>query len=123
MLILLAAASVAAAPAPNAAIATPDIPTRSMPDTFPAARSTPNLYEQAVPAHCRDGRRRVVDRYGRPLPFRLRDLPAAGPMLLVDRRINGCPVTVMMRGGRGPRDNPAPPASAYRILPLQPDKR
>jgi hypothetical protein len=116
MLILLAAATVAAA--------TPDVPTLPpMPDDFPAAMPMPNLYEQAVPAHCPNVRRRVVDRYGRPVPYRLGDLPAAGPMLLVDRRINGCPVAVMMRGGPAPRDNPNPPASAYRILPLQPDKR
>ena len=117
MMILFAAAAVVAA-------ATPDVPTiPPMPNDFPAAMPMPNLYEQAIPARCLDGRRRVVDRYGRPVPYRLGDLPAAGPMLLVDRRVKGCPVTVMMRGGRGPRDNPNPPASAYRILPLQPDRR
>src|SRR5690349_4740260 len=81
MLFLLAAATVAAAPGLQ-----------------PAATSTPNLYERAIPAHCRDMRHRVVDRYGRPITRRLGDLPAAGPMLLVDRRINGCPVVTMMRG-------------------------
>ena len=104
MLILFAAASVAAA--------------------TPAATPTPNLYERALPAHCADGRRRVVDRYGRPMPHRLRDLPAAGPMLLVDRRINGCPVITMMRGGPPPvADDPDPPPSAYRVMPLTPYKR
>jgi hypothetical protein len=109
MLFLLAAATVAAAPGPSAQ---------------PAATSTPNIYTSSVPARCRDARRNVVDRYGRPLPRRLGDLPEnLGPILLVDRRIDGCPVITMMRGGPPPRDNPDPPSSAYRFRPLAPDKR
>jgi hypothetical protein len=107
MLILFAAATVAAAPAPA-------------PET--AASWTPNLYSRAVPAHCRDARHRVVDRYGRPVLRRLGDLPAVGPMLLVDRRINGCPVITMMRGVPPPPDNPDPPPSAYQLMPIRPDK-
>lgn len=107
MLILLAAASVAVTPAPPR-----------------AAGEMPNVYRSAVPARCGDARRNVVDRYGRPLPQRLGDLPQSlGPILLVDRRIDGCPVITMMRGGPPPADNPNPPPSAYRFLPLKPDKR
>src|SRR3990167_5108282 len=108
MLILLAAATIAAAPPP------------------PATRVavTPNLYTRALPEHCRYGRRNVVDRFGRPIARRLSDLPAAGPMLLVDRRIDGCPVITMMRGGPPPvADDPNPPPSAYRVVPLTPYKR
>jgi hypothetical protein len=110
MLILLAAATVAAAPAPAA----------------PAERAAdmPNAYTSSVPARCRDRPYAVVDRFGRPLPRRLGDLPASrGPILLVDRRIDGCPVITMMRGAPPPPDNPDPPPSAYRFLPLKPDKR
>jgi hypothetical protein len=105
MLILLAAATVAAAPQAER-----------------AATATPNVYLSAIPAHCRDGRRHVVDRFGRPITRRLGELPAAGPMLLVDRRIDGCPVITMMRGGPPPVDNPNPPPSAYRVMPIRPDK-
>ena len=107
MLILLAAASVAAAPAPVLRV-----------------EQTPNLYARSIPAHCHYGRRNVVDRYGRPIARRLSDLPAAGPMLAVDRRINGCPVITMMRGGPPPVvDDPDPPNSAYRVMPVTPYKR
>ena len=101
MLVLLAAAAITAAP--------------------PVAERTPNLYR--VPPGCPDARQRVVDRFGNPLPLRLGDLPAAGPMLLVERRIDGCPVITMMNGA--PRtvvipapDRPNPPASAYKLRPL-----
>jgi hypothetical protein len=108
MLILLAAASVAAAP----------------PVPVTRAEHTPNVYTRSIPARCRDGRRNVVDRYGRPIARRLGELPAAGPMLLVDRRIDGCPVITMMRGGPPPvADDPDPPPSAYRVMPLTPYKR
>ncbi len=107
MLILLAAVSVAAAP-----------------PSPPRAGPTPNLYTRMIPAHSRDGRRNVVDRYGRPIARRLGDLPTAGPMLLVDRRIDGCPVITMMRGGPPPVvDDPDPPPSHYRVMPLTPYKR
>ena len=96
MLVLLAAATIAATP--------------------PVAERTPNLYR--VPAGCADARQRVVDRFGKPLPLRLGDLPAAGPMLLVDRRIGGCPVITMMRGAPPAPDQPNPPASAYKLRPL-----
>ena len=108
MLILLAAATIAAAPSPTAA----------------RAERTPNLYTRVIPPHCRDGRRNVVDRHGRPIMRQLSDLPAAGPMLLVDRRIDGCPVITMMRGGPPPvADDPDPPPSAYRVMPLKPYRR
>jgi hypothetical protein len=114
LLILLAVATVAAAP---------DVPTiPPMPADFDVSR-TPNLYSRSIPAHCRVGRQQVVDRYGRPVTRRLVDLPGAGPMLLVDRRINGCPVVTMMRGDtREAPDNPNPPPSAYQVMPIRPDK-
>src|SRR3982750_4317117 len=100
MFALLAAAVVAAGPV-----------------TPPIVERTPNLYR--VPAGCRDARQNVVDRFGRPLPLRLGDLPAAGPMLLVNRTVGGCPVIAMMRGAPpAAADEPNPPASAYRTLPL-----
>jgi hypothetical protein len=113
MLILLAAATIAAAPPPTV-----------LPPTRPRTERTLNLYTRAIPSHCRDGRRNVVDRYGRPIAHRLGELPAAGPMLLVDRRIDGCPVITMMRGGPPPvADDPDPPPSAYRVMPMRPYKR
>lgn len=96
MLVLLAAATIAAAP--------------------PVTERTPNLYR--VPAGCADARMRVVDRFGRPVPVRLGDLPAASPILLVDRRVDGCPVITVMRGLAPAPDQPNPPASAYKMHPL-----
>lgn len=84
--------------------------------TPPTVERTPNLYR--IPAGCADARRNVVDRFGRPLPLRLGDLPAAGPMLLVNRTIDGCPVITMMRGAPPAADEPNPPPSAYRMRPL-----
>ena len=105
MLILLAAATVAAAPPAER-----------------AATTTPNVYLSSIPAHCRDGRRPVVDRYGRPIARRLGELPAGGLMLAVDRRIDGCPVITMMHGSPPPLDDPNPPPSAYRVRPIRPDR-
>lgn len=104
MLALLAAATVAVA-APQ-----------------PGTERTPNLYR--VPPACRDAPYQVVDKFGRPMTLRLGDLPAAGPILLVDRKVGGCPVITLMRGGTvGARDQPNPPASQYRFQPLQPGPR
>jgi hypothetical protein len=101
MLVLLAAAAIAATP------------------TLPPTERTPNLYR--VPEACKDAPYKVVDRYGRPLPTRLGDLPKAGPMLLVDRRVDGCPVITMMRGGTAAApDQPNPPARQYRVVPVRP---
>ena len=96
MLVLLAAATVATAP--------------------PVAERTPNLYR--VPAGCADARYRVVDRFGKPAPTRLSDLPRPATILLVDRRIDGCPVITVSRGAAPAPDQPNPPASAYRMHPL-----
>ena len=97
MLVLLAAATVVTGP--------------------PMVERTPNLYR--VPAGCADARRRVVDRFGRPVPVLLGDLPNAAPILLVNRTINGCPVITVMRGAPpAAPDEPNPPASAYRLHPL-----
>jgi hypothetical protein len=104
MLVLLAAATVAAAVAP------------------PVAERTPNLYR--VPAACKDAPYHVVDRHGRPLPARLGDLPKAGPMLLVDRKVDGCPVITMMRGATTVApDQPNPPSSQYRVVPVRPSAK
>lgn len=100
MLVILAAATLAASAAQ------------------PAATATPNLYR--VPAGCRAAPYHVVDKYGRPLPRRLGDLPTAGPMLLVDRKVDGCPVITLMHGNTAPRDQPDPPVSQHRFLPLRP---
>ena len=97
MLVLLAAATVATA--------------------TPAAESTPNLYR--VPPGCADARQRVVDRFGRPVPLWLNNLPRAGAILLVDRKVDGCPVITVMRGAPPAPDRPNPPPSAYKVLPLQ----
>jgi hypothetical protein len=79
----------------------------------------PNLYQ--TPANCRAMRYHTVDRYGRPLPIQLRDLPKAGAQLLVDRRIGGCRVITLMGRGAAPApDQPNPPASQYRLMPLKP---
>jgi len=64
----------------------------------------PNFYR--APANCREMSYRVVDRYGRPLPIRLADLPKAGAQLLVDRRVDGCRVITVM--GPTARDQPKP---------------
>jgi hypothetical protein len=88
----------------------------------PVVERTPNLYR--VPAGCRDARENVVDRSGRQVVRRLGDLPQATAQLLVDRRVNGCPViTVMGRGVMPAPDQPNPPASQYRVSPLKPGVR
>ncbi len=79
----------------------------------------PNLYQP--PAACRNAPYQVVDRYGRPLPTRLGDLPKAGPMLLVDRRVDGCPVITLMRGDTAAApDQPNPPPGQHRVVPVRP---
>jgi hypothetical protein len=105
MLSLLAAAAAAAATA--------------TPAGMPASRM-PNAYD--VPAHCRDARQNVVDRYGRPVTLPLGQAARGAMMLAVDRRVNGCPVITV--GGRlqPAPDRPNPPVSEYRMLPLKPDR-
>lgn len=104
MLSLLAAAAAAATATPAG---------------MPSSRM-PNVYD--VPAHCRDARQNVVDRYGRPVTIPLGQAAPAAMMLAVDRRVNGCPVITV--GGRvqPAPDRPNPPDSAYRMLPLKPDR-
>jgi hypothetical protein len=90
-----------------------------LPPTAPRAEPMPNLYSS--PAHCRDAPYHVVDRFGRPVTRRLGDLPDATAQLLVDRKVDGCRVVTVMRSGeRAPVDQPNPPASQYRMLPLKP---
>jgi hypothetical protein len=83
------------------------------------AGDMPNIYQ--APAHCQDRPYQVVDRFGRPVPIRLADLPKAGAQLLVDRQVNGCRVITLMSGKVSPQtDQPNPPASQYRIIPAKP---
>lgn len=81
----------------------------------------PNVYE--VPAHCRDARQNVVDRFGRPVALPLGQAAPAAMMLAVDRRVNGCPVITVSGRLQSAPDRPNPPISEYRILPLKPDRR
>lgn len=80
---------------------------------------TPNLY--AVPARCALSPYHVVDRFGRPLPLKLGDLPKGALQLAVERRIDGCPVITSAYGAPG-QDNPAPPPAAFH-LDAAPDVR
>jgi hypothetical protein len=81
----------------------------------PIAERTPNVYK--VPEGCSSAPYRVVDRYGRPLPQRLGDLPKGALMYAVDRRIDGCPVLVVVYGEAKP-DDPNPPPQSYRLAPV-----
>jgi hypothetical protein len=65
---------------------------------------TPNAYKQ--PAHCKDTTYKVVDRYGRPIPKKLSDLPPGALQYAVDRSIDGCRVITVIYG---------------KVLPDQPD--
>ena len=85
----------------------------------PELERMPNLYQ--APAHCRDQRYHVVDKYGRPILLPLGSLPRPSLQLLVDRRIDGCRVITVARGSLPPiADQPNPPPSQYRMQPLQP---
>ena len=64
----------------------------------PAATETPNTF--ALPEHCRTYQR--VQRTTPPAPvprlaFKLGEQPPADMHLLVDRRVNGCPVPTIVR--------------------------
>jgi hypothetical protein len=72
----------------------------------PQAERTPNLYK--VPERCKDAPYKVVDRYGRPLPLKLGDLPKGALLLAISRDVDGCPVLTVARGNPG-QDNPNPP--------------
>jgi hypothetical protein len=96
ILAALAAAAVQdASPAPQARITPP-----------PIAERTPNLYKQ--PAHCKDATYKVVDRYGRPLPQKLSDLPPGALQYAIDRSIDGCRVITVIYG---------------KVIPDQPDAK
>jgi hypothetical protein len=114
MMVILAAAALAATPAPPPEAA-------PAPQLNPApervATSTPNMYR--VPEHCRNQPYQVVDSHGRPVAIRLGDLPEPGGLqLLVDRRIDGCRV-ITVRNGTVARDQPNPPMQSYRVRPLE----
>jgi hypothetical protein len=82
----------------------------------PIAERTPNLYRE--PPSCRDAPYRVVDRYGRPLPQKLGDLPRGAVILAVERTIGGCQVVTVAYGFVDP-DQPNPPPTSYRADPLE----
>ena len=107
-MILAALAAAAALAAPASAVI------RSVP---PVAERTPNLYK--VPERCKDSVYRIVDRYGRPLPQKLADLPKGALLYAVDRQIEGCPVLVVVYGAAKP-DDPNPPRQDYRFEPAHP---
>jgi hypothetical protein len=104
MIALVLAAQVAAAP----------------PGELPRTEAPmPNLY--SAPARCKDVPYKVVDRFGRPVATRLGDLPRGGLYYAVERRVNGCPVLVVVYGDPA-RDDPNPPPSAHKVLPLAPGR-
>jgi hypothetical protein len=85
------------------------------PGAAPQIARTPNLYRE--PAGCENSQYKVVDRYGRPLPQKLADLPRGALILAVERTIGGCQVITVGYGAVAP-DQPNPPAQAYRMDPL-----
>jgi hypothetical protein len=81
----------------------------------PTTERTPNLYRE--PAGCENSPYRIVDRYGRPLPQKLGDLPRGALILAVERTIGGCQVITVDRGVAAP-DAANPPPQTYRAEPL-----
>jgi hypothetical protein len=81
----------------------------------PTVEKTPNLYRE--PAGCRSAPYRIVDRFGRPLPQKLGDLPPGAVILAVERTIGGCQL-VTVAYGAVELDRPVPPSWAYRVDPL-----
>jgi hypothetical protein len=75
----------------------------------PIAERTPNLYQ--VPERCKDAPYKVVDRFGRPVPVKLGDLPKGMLLLAVWRDIGGCPVLTVASG------NPSADAPPPRQFP------
>jgi hypothetical protein len=80
------------------------------------ASRMPNAYK--VPEKCKNRPTTVVDRFGRPVATRLGDLPKGALYYAIDTRIDGCPVLTVVYGEA--LDNPNPPPSAYRAVPLKP---
>jgi hypothetical protein len=81
------------------------------------ASRMPNAYK--VPEKCKTRPTTVVDRFGRPVATRLADLPKGALYYAIDTRIDGCPVLTVVYG-EALRDDPNPPPSAYRAVPLKP---
>jgi hypothetical protein len=124
---ILAALAVAAALEASPAVQAPLAPpahvvgravARSAPFALPPiAERTPNLYR--VPAGCADAAVKVVDRFGRPVAYKLGDLPKGALIYAVDRRENGCPV-LMVAYGTPALDNPNPtPAPQLYATPAK----
>ena len=95
-------------PGPHALPSTPQTErSRQLPGKLPpTAERTPNLYK--VPDHCKDAPVKVQDRFGRPVTQKLADLPKGALMYAVDRRVDGCPVLVVVYG-TPELDNPSAP--------------
>lgn len=72
----------------------------------PIAERTPNLYR--VPEQCKGAPVKVQDRFGRPVAEKLADLPKGALIYAVDRKVDGCPVLVVVYGTPA-LDNPNPP--------------
>lgn len=80
---------------------------------------TPNLYR--LPERCKDAPVKIVDRFGRPVPQKLGNLPKGALIYAVDRRVDGCPVLVVVYG-TPELDNPNPPPR-NGVEPVAPARR
>jgi hypothetical protein len=84
----------------------------------PIAERTPNLYR--VPERCKDAPVKVVDRYGRPVAQKLADLPKGALIYAVDRKIDGCPLLVVVYGTPAlDNPNPPPPTAPQPVTPAR----
>jgi len=92
---------------------------RALPGKPPIiAEKTPNLYR--VPDRCKAAPVKVVDRFGRPIPQKLGDLPKGALIYAVDKRVDGCPVLVVAYGTPAlDNPNPAPPAGVEPAAPAK----
>jgi hypothetical protein len=84
----------------------------------PVAERTPNLYR--VPEQCKSAPVKVQDRFGRPVAEKLGDLPKGALIYAVDRRVDGCPVIVVVYGTPALDDpNPPSPSGPERVTPAK----
>jgi hypothetical protein len=109
-----------ARPGPRALPNAPQTERRQpLPGTLPRTEAPmPNVYK--VPEHCKDAPVKVQDRFGRPVAQKLADLPKGALIYAVDRRVDGCPVLVVVYGVPA-LDNPNPPTPSgpERITPTK----
>jgi hypothetical protein len=84
----------------------------------PIAERTPNLYK--VPEQCKGAPVKVQDRFGRPVAEKLGDLPKGALIYAVDRRVDGCPVLVVVYGTPAlDNPNPPPPSGPEKVTPAK----